>query len=197
MFNWYRYRSAANVCGELAFLRERYGIEHVRFVDDEFTLHKGRTAKLMKEIQDIGLTWVCITRADTLDAELLELMRMAGCTEIHIGVETGSDRLLRLMNKQTTSKVLKHGINLIKEAGIRVKTYLMWNYPGENDEDREATIEFMRETKPDKHTISRFIPLPGSAIERVTGKYDDDWFYPDEDYNFQEYRKKIAEVLVF
>ena len=195
MFNWYRYRDASNVFEELTLLKERYEIEHVRFVDDEFTLHKGRSAELMKVIRPLGFTWVCITRADTVDASLLRLMKLAGCTEVHIGVETGSDRLLRLMNKQTTSKILKHGINLIKEAGIRVKTYLMVNYPGETEEDREATIEFMRETKPDKYTISRFIPLPGSAVERVTRQKGAVWFYPDEDAKYQEYKKRIEEAL--
>ena len=195
MFNWYRYREAVNVFDELTFLKERYGIEHVRFVDDEFTLHKGRSAELMRVLRPLGFTWVCITRADTLDADLLRLMKLAGCTEVHIGVETGSDRLLRLMNKQTTSKVLKHGIDLIKEAGIRVKTYLMMNYPGETEEDREATIEFMRETRPDKYTISCFTPLPGSAIERVTRQKGKAWFYPDEDSKYQEYKKRIEEAL--
>jgi len=195
MFNWYRYRSAFNVLEELIFLKERYGIEHVRFVDDEFTLHKGRTTELMNALRPLDLTWVCITRADTLDADLLSLMKLAGCVEVHIGVETGSDRLLKLMNKQTTSRILKYGVRLIKNMGIRVKTYLMWKYPGETEEDREATIEFIRETQPDKYTISRFIPLPGSAIERVTGKGASDYFYPDEDLEFQEYQKRIGEVL--
>lgn len=195
MFNWYRYRSASNVFNELSFLKERYGIEHIRFVDDEFTLHKGRSAELMRAIRPLGLTWVCITRADTLDSDLLRLMDLAGCVEVHIGVETGSDRLLRLMNKQTTSKVLKQGIALIKDAGIRVKTYLMMNYPGETEEDRNVTIEFIKETRPDKYTISSFTPLPGSAVERITGVQGEDWFYPDDDRAFQEYKKRIDEAL--
>lgn len=195
MFNGYRYRTAFNVLEELTLLKERYEIEHVRFVDDEFTLHKGRSSELMRVLRPLGFTWVCITRADTLEADLLRLMKLAGCVEVHIGVETGSDRLLKLMNKQTTAAVLKRGVKLIKEAGIRVKTYLMWKYPGENEADREATIEFMRETQPDKYTISRFIPLPGSAVERVTGQKGAVWFYPDEDQEFSEYRERIREAL--
>ena len=195
MFNWYRYRNEKNVVGELEFIKERYEIEHIRFVDDEFTLHKGRITKLMKAIKSLNLTWVCITRADTIDEKLLNLMKPAGCKEVHIGVETGSDRLLKLMNKQTNVKTLKRGIRLIKDAGIKVKTYLMWNYPGENEEDREATIEFLRETRPDKYTVSRFIPLPGSAIERVTGQKGSSWFYPDENAEFEEYRKRIREAV--
>jgi len=195
MFNWYRYRNEINVFEELSLLKEQYDIEHVRFIDDEFTLHKGRISKLMKTIQPLNITWVCITRADTLDANLLSLMKQSGCTEVHIGIETGSDKLLRLMNKQTTSDVLKRGVKMIKDAGIRVKAYLMMNYPGETSEDRDATIEFVRETQPDKYTISNFTPLPGSAVERITGTQGEDWFYPDDDRLFQEYKKRIDEAL--
>ena len=71
----------------------------------------------------------------------------------------------------------------------------MWNYPSETEEDREATIAFMGEVKPDKYTISRFTPLPGSAVERITGQVGEDWFYPDEDAAFVDYRRRIEEAL--
>ena len=63
MFNWYRYRSADNVINELTHLKEEYEVEHVRFVDDEFTLHTQRTTELMKKMEDLDLGFVCITRA--------------------------------------------------------------------------------------------------------------------------------------
>ena len=194
MFNWYRYRSAELVYDELIHLKEDYEIEHVRFVDDEFTLHKERTAKLMKKMVNLDLTWVCITRADTLDEKLLSLMEKAGCTEVHIGVETGSDRLLRLMNKQTTSEILLKGVQMIKEADIRVKTYLMMNFPGERDEDRKLTVEWVKKARPDKLTLSNFIPLPGSATYAYIKEKGEDWFYPDEDGAFQEYREQLREA---
>jgi len=194
MFNWYRYRNADLVYDELAFLKEEYGVKHVRFVDDEFTLHKQRTAELMRKMADLDLSFVCITRADTLDSTLLSLMEKGGCTEVHIGVETGSDRLLGLMNKQTTSKILLKGVHMIKDAGIRVKTYLMVNYPGETEEDRRLTVEWMKKAKPDKFTLSNFTPLPGSATAAYIKQKGDGWFYPDEDKAFIEYRDKLREA---
>lgn len=194
MFNWYRYRSADKVIEELTHIKEEYDIEHVRFVDDEFTLHTQRTEELMRKMVDLDLDFVCITRADTLNEPLLSHMKRAGCKEIHIGVETGSDRLLRLMNKQTTSDILMKGVHMIKEAGINVKTYLMLNYPGETEEDRRLTVEWVREAQPDKFTLSVFTALPGSAIagqvESVTP-----WYYLDDDYAFNEYREQLSGSL--
>ena len=195
MFNWYRFRDADLVYYELQFLMDEYGIEHVRFVDDEFTLHKNRTSDLMRKMKGLGLTWVCITRADTLDKPLLKLMKGAGCKEVHIGVETGSDRLLGLMNKQTTSKELLKGVNMIKDAGIDVKVYLMANYPSETDEDRKLTVEWMKEAKPNKFTLSNFTPLPGSATSHYLKQSGDGWFYPDEDHGFIEFRERIKKAL--
>ena len=193
MFNWYRYRSPENVDNELVSLKLEYGVEHIRFVDDEFTLHEKRTLELMDKIEDLDLTWVCITRADTLNERLVKKMKGAGCTEIHIGVETGSDRLLQLMNKQTTSKILLKGVKMIKKAGIRVKTYLMMNYPGETVEDRRKTVDWVKKAKPDKFTLSSFTPLPGSAVYSKQWKRKD-WFYPDNDKRFLAYREELREA---
>lgn len=195
MFTQYRYRGAVNVLEELLALKVDYGIEHIRFVDDEFTLYPKRIAELMREIKPLDMTWVCITRADTLSPRLLRLMRQAGCVEVHVGVESGSNRVLERMNKKTSAEVLLKGIRAIKEAGIRAKTYLMYGFPGETGEDREKTVEFMRQAKPDKFTVSRFVPLPGSAIAENNPSLGRQWFYPDENADFTDFRKRITEAI--
>jgi len=194
MFYTYRYRSADNVYEELVEIKERYGIEHVRFVDDEFTLNEQRTADLMRRIAPLDLTWVCITRADTLSPNLLDLMKSAGCEEVHLGVETGSKWLLDSMNKGMTVEQQLHGIEMVKAAGIGVKAYLMYDYPGEGPEDRDATVEFIRRAQPDKFTLSKFQPLPGSWISEFVPK-GEQWFYPDEDPGFVEFRERIKAAL--
>lgn len=195
MFRVYRFRSEGLVRLELMQLMDRYGVEHVRFVDDEFTINRRRTLKLMSAIRDLDLTFVCITRADSLDEYLLKEMKLSGCKEVHIGVETGSNRLLKLMNKQTTSEVLAKGILAIKKAGIKAKVYLMYNYPGETRKDRDLTIEFIKRTKPDKFTLSKFTPLPGSEIGEKVKQRGRGWFYPDEDRAYWEYRNRLSEAI--
>jgi len=194
MFYTYRYRSADNVYEELVEIKERYGVEHVRFVDDEFTLNEQRTADLMRRIDPLGLTWVCITRADTLTPIMLKLMKKAGCEEVHLGVETGSKWLLDSMNKGMTVEQQLRGIEMVKAAGIKVKAYLMWNYPGETEADMDATVEFIRRAQPDKFTLSKFQPLPGSWISEFVPK-GEQWFYPDDDPGFVEFRERIKAAL--
>ncbi len=98
------------------------------------------------------------------------------------------------MNKQTTIDVLHKGIQMIKDANIRVKTYLMYDYPGETEEDRDLTVEFIRQAQPDKFTVSKFRALPGAWISQFVPK-GEQWFYPDEDLGFIEFRERIKEAL--
>jgi anaerobic magnesium-protoporphyrin IX monomethyl ester cyclase len=194
MLSQYRYRSPANVVGELRQIMNNYGVEHVRFVDDEFTLNMGNTMSLMKAMGDLELTFICITRVDALNRELIREMKLSGCREIHVGVETGSDRLLQLMNKQTTSKDLLEGVKMIKEERVRVKTYLMMRFPGETEKDREATIRWVSEAKPDKLTLSVFTPLPGSEIAKDNLEGSHAWYYRDNDEAFLQYRARLLEA---
>lgn len=195
MFSFYRFRNASNVRHELDVIIEEYDVEHIRFVDDEFTLHPHRTIDLMKAMRPLDLTWVCITRADTLSDSMLYHMKQSGCVEVHIGVESGSDRVLETMNKRTDVETLARGVQMIKEAGIRVKTYLMYGFPGETEEDREKTIDFMKHVQPDKFTVSHFTPLPGSIISQFVPKGETPWFYQDYNESFEEFRRKIKEAL--
>ena len=170
-----------------------YDITHFRFVDDIFTINRSRIMEFcnLAKQERLGASWICITRADALDSELLWRMKRGGCTEVHVGVETGSQRILNAMNKQTTVETLKQGIHKIKEAGITVKAYLMHGFPPENDGDREKTVDFVREVRPDKVTVSRFTPLPGS---KIWSKSSEKWFYVNTDEEYMSFRRRLEDL---
>ena len=185
-----RFHSPSRMMAEAKHVMSNYDVSHFRFVDDIFTLNRERIMKFCNTPHDF--TFICITRADSLDSELLRNMEKAGCKEVHIGVESGSQKILNAMNKNTTVKTLEDGVSKIKHAGIKVKTYLMYGFPGETDEDRQKTLDFVRRTQPDKATVSKFMSLPGSALG---GRGDHHWFYPDEDEEYREFKNRVDGLL--
>ncbi len=193
-----RYHSPDYMLEEIMAVIEDYpAVRHFRFVDDIFALNKDRVMAFCDKLiaAKLGITWVCITRASTLDQELLAKMRAAGCIETHIGVESGSQRILNLMNKKTDVSALANGVQMIKQAGIRAKTYLMYGFPGETDEDRQMTINFVGRAKPDMVTVSHFTPMPGSKMWDHRALTSEQWFYQDEDEAYQEFRKRVHEAM--
>ena len=201
MFRTFRYRSAENIREELSLLINDYGVEHVRILDDTFTLIKKRVLDLCEEIKDMEITWACITRADHIDEEMIYNMKKSGCIEINIGVETGSKRLLELMNKKETIETYVKASEKIKNAGILLKTFLMYDFPTETQKDREDTIKLIKKIRPDKFTLSKFTLLPGSEMWIHPEKYGitkvhQSYFYPDEeDMRWMKYKEELSSVI--
>jgi len=201
MFSRFRYRSAENVAKEVSHLVEDYGVQHIRILDDTFTLIKKRVLDLCEKIKPLEITWACITRADHIDNEMLHDMKKAGCIEVNIGVETGSKRLLKLMNKNETVETYIKAAEKIRRAGLLLKPFLMYDFPTETREDREDTLELVRKIKPDKFTLSKFTLLPGSDMWIHPEKYGipkihQSYFYPDEkDMEWTSFKEEISRIV--
>jgi len=201
MFSRFRYRSAENVAEEVSLLVEDYGVQHIRILDDTFTLIKKRVLDLCDKIKPLEITWASITRADHIDDEMLYNMKKAGCIEVNIGVETGSKRLLKLMNKNETIETYIKAAEKIRKAGLLFKPFLMYDFPTETREDQEDTLELVRKIKPDKFTLSKFTLLPGSDMWMYPEKYgiskvNQSYFYPDEkDVGWMSFKEEINRIV--
>lgn len=103
-----RFRSNENVVAELKHLAERYGQRRFIFWDDLFTSNRARIMDLCARILAAGLEirWICLARINTIDAELLEQMKAAGCVEVQLGIESGNDRILQHINKGITLQMI-------------------------------------------------------------------------------------------
>jgi radical SAM superfamily enzyme YgiQ (UPF0313 family) len=194
MYSDYRYRSAENVKDELVELREDYGIEHVRFVDDCFTLGKDRVKKICDYTKKLEISFVCITRADTCNFDVLKTLKLGGCTTINIGVESGSDKLLLAMNKRETIDQIKKCIVNSKKVGLKTKILLQYDLPGETEDDIQKTMDFLKETKPEYYTLSKFTPLPGSEWSQIEND-SRKWFYNDSDEKRNRLINEIESIL--
>lgn len=167
-----RLRSVPNVMAELGYLKANYGAKMIHFIDDTFTASMSRTTELCQQIiaQKLGIQWVCDTRIDRIDEELLSLMKQAGCARVKIGVESGSDQILKKINKAITTEKVRQAVRLIKKCGIPLTVYFMTGFPGETDEDLRKTIDFARELNADYYSLSVLAPYYGTEIWKMAEK---------------------------
>ncbi|MEO3807691.1 radical SAM protein [Sphaerisporangium sp. B11E5] len=161
-----QYRGGASARHELTHLIDTYGIEGFAIVDDNFIVNKAKVTDICHHITDLGLRWSALSRVDTVDAALLETMAAAGCIEIKYGVESGSERLLKAMRKNTTQAKIRAAVEATAKAGISPKAFIIHGYPGENTETTRETITLLRELQPMLGRVSlfRFVPLPGTQV---------------------------------
>lgn len=161
-----RARSARNFLEEVDLLHGRYGVRELKIVDDNFTFHRGFVEEVCRRLIERGprITWNCPNgmRMDKLDEGLLALMRRAGCYEVTLGIESGSDRILEHMRKRLTTSDIRRHVAMIQRAGLPVSGLFIIGYPAETAQDIEKTIRFARELKLVRAEFNNFIPLPGT-----------------------------------
>jgi radical SAM superfamily enzyme YgiQ (UPF0313 family) len=160
--------SAQRVFEIMSHLQEEYGIRHIMFVDDLFTASRKRTTELCTLIIDSGLkmTWSCASRVDVVKPDLLHLMKEAGCWEISFGLESGSDELLKKMDKSAAVESSREALQWTHEAGIRSKGLFMLGYPGETLDTIAKTKAFVKSVPLTIMNLTKFTPYPGSPIYR-------------------------------
>jgi tRNA A37 methylthiotransferase MiaB len=173
-----RHHSAARIVEEIRQVRKEYGATYFTFLDDVFGVDKKRAMELTREMAGakLGIRWDCLTRANLVSDELLVSMKKAGCAKIDMGVESGSDRVLKDTQKGLNTKQIIEAGRRIKKHGIFLYAFFMIGLPTETEEDARLTKKFIAELKPDWAGISIFTPLPGTGIYedlRKQGKIHD------------------------
>lgn len=161
----FRARSAENVIKELQEI-EKLGIREIFIYDDTFTIDRQRVIKICNLIleKNIKLNWDIRARVNTVDEELLNLMKKAGCERIHYGVEAGTEKILTILKKGITLEQVKQAFALTKKAGIETAGYFMIGSPTETLEDINATIKLAKEIFPDYIHFSVLTPFPATEL---------------------------------
>lgn len=174
--NGIRYRTGANIRKELEYLIHNYGIKGFCITDDNFIVDKKRIEDICNEIASLNLQWSSLSRVNTIDEDLLYKLKLSGCIEIKYGIESGSQRILELMNKRITVEQIIKAISITHDIGINVKAFILHGFPGENLESTNETIKLLEilKDKIDRISLFRFVPLPGSPV-----------FNMHEDYNLR------------
>lgn len=162
-----RYHSVERVLLEIDELVGRYKVEALYFAEDMFLSHKKRAIELLegflKRPWAGRLKWFAQARVNVIDREMCGLMKSSGCVGVEYGFESGSQRMLDIMNKGVKVEENLNAALVTRKAGLRFQANIIVGYPGETKEDFEATIAFLRMTKPDNIGFNLFMPLPGTA----------------------------------
>ena len=187
----YRRRKVEDVVKEIAFLKQEYNPDHFWFVDDVFTMSERWLQDFAGQLSSQGLhiRYECITRADRMNEEVLKALKASGCAMLWIGAESGSQKILDLMDRRVKAGQVREMIMRAREMGIRTGTFIMLGYPGEDEDDIEETISHLVAAGPDQFTINTAYPIRGTRfyeeVEPVMEQGRDWKTTPDRDLKFR------------
>jgi anaerobic magnesium-protoporphyrin IX monomethyl ester cyclase len=164
----HRRRRAHAVVDEVEWLLSTYQPDMVWIADDVFTIHHGWLRQYAAEMRRRGLRvpFECISRADRLSDEVVDLLAELGCFRVWIGSESGSQRILNAMERGVTVEQVQCAVSMCKTRGIQTGMFLMWGYEGEELQDIEATIEHVRRSDPDIFFTTIAYPIKGTPYHQ-------------------------------
>ena len=164
--NTFRGQSPKRVVDELEHLVQNYGVREIAFYDDVFTLNRQRVIGITQEILRRGLKlhWSCESRVNLVDAEMLQLMRRAGCYTIAYGIESAAPEVLAGLDKNATPEQAAEAVRMTRRAGIQVIGYFMIGSPGETGATIRTTLDFAKSLKLDYAQFSVTTPFPGTRL---------------------------------
>ena len=164
----YRFRSPERVAQEMLRLKREFQADHIWFADDIFALSPQWTRAFADAVEriDAAVPFKMQSRCDLMTRNTVEALRRAGCVEVWMGAESGSQKILDEMDKGTQVEQIQEARENLRRHGIRAGLFLQFGYPGERWSEIEQTIRMVRETAPDDIGVSVSYPLPG------TGFYD-------------------------
>lgn len=164
----FRAHSIERIIDEIKSLIGTYKISQINIEADTLTANKKFLKELCYSLIDSGINkqikWTCTSRVDTVNEEILRLMCDAGCWQISYGVETGSQRLLDLINKSVTLKDIEDTFRLTKKVGITIRGFFMLGLPTETRKESIATINFAKKLDPMWAQFTITIPYPGTKM---------------------------------
>jgi len=188
-------------------LKSQHNIRSLRFIDDTFTVIPARVIEICKKMiaHKLDLKWTCLARADTLNEEMLVWMKRAGCVRLNIGMESGSQKILDILNKGTTVDNSLKQLQAVKKAGLEMMGFFLTGVPGETEEDINQSIRFAQQARFNYVVVDTLKIYPGTPIFEKFKEHVDFSLVPyrneflDEGFNRQSvlYRKKFYRDFYF
>jgi radical SAM superfamily enzyme YgiQ (UPF0313 family) len=200
-----RKRSIENVMEEIRLVRRKYGTTQFSFKDDTFTVSKKWVTQLCNRLieEDLGVNWDCTTRVDVIDEELVKLMKKAGCNDIRVGIETGSQRILDETKKGVTFEQVRTAAKMLNKNRVLWSGYFMYGLPTETVEDIRSTYKFMEELNPNYAGLGLYNPFPktelfdrGVELGLIEDDVEIEHFFNTnpKDYYFKDPSRRVLDI---
>lgn len=181
----WRHRSVGNVIEEIKAVQRLYGGTHFRMQSDTISAVKQWMVEFCHAVRPLEVTWECTTRIDSIDEELLRLMKDAGCAHVHVGIESGSERILKTINKGITLAQIRQADVILNKVGMPWGTFFMIGFPDESTHEVEETYHLIRQLRPLHHKVGALAPYPGTLYYetlqkegRLPSSLNWNWFDP-------------------
>ncbi len=196
-----RFHSPEYFTTQLELLYQR-GITFFYFSDDTFTIKKERVIQICKKIieKNLKISWFAISRVNYIDEEILYWMRKAGCIQISYGVESGSEKIRKALNKNIRTDDIKRAFNLTTKYGILARAYFIYGSPGESWETIQETMDLIYEIKPLSTIFYILDVFPGTKLyedfKQRTKIGDDIWMKRIEDIMYFESDPQLSKDMI-
>lgn len=162
----YHHRSPLHVAEEMRYLKQTFQPDHIWFADDIFALSVQWTMEFASAVEQLNarIPFKMQSRSDLMTRGTVAALRRAGCTEVWMGAESGSQKVLDAMEKGIRVEQTRQACDNLRAHGICIGLFLQFGYPGEGWDDIQSTVGLVRETRPDDIGISVSYPLPGTKF---------------------------------
>lgn len=170
----FRLASVDRVCEEIDEV-SNLGYRALMFFDDIFTLKKKRLREISNHLLSMGFLYRCFTHVNSVNIELCKILADSGCVEVGIGIESGSDTILKTIKKGFTKQKSIEAVNLLSDFGIRVKAFLMLGLPGESYNTIDETKKWLQSVRVADFDISLFSPYPDTEVWSKKADFDISW----------------------
>jgi radical SAM superfamily enzyme YgiQ (UPF0313 family) len=197
-----RHRSVAHIMEELTNDVKRFGVTNFMFWAEEFILDKNFVRDLCNAILASGMpvTWVCNSRVDAVDEEMVALIKKAGCWNIAFGIESGDQKVLDQINKKITLSMIASAVRMAKSAGLQVTGHVIVGFPMDSRKSIKTTEKFIDSLKLDFVQYYCAMPYPGTQLydEAVKNGWltTTDWQSWEHNYSVLDFdHLKASEIM--
>ncbi len=168
----YRVQSAYRTVSEIRHINEKYGFKAFMIFDDTFVMDKERLKEIIWLLKGKDFKFRCFSRANLLTKEVCTLLKEMNVIEVGVGIESGSNEILKLNMKGTSREQNFQAVKNLREVGIRIKAFIIVGLPGETKQTINDTRSWIEIAEPDDIDFSIFQPLPGSDVFKNPSKYN-------------------------